>query len=128
MKALIALALMLAVLGVAGCGGDDDDESEGAATATAADTAGSATGGGETGGAADGAAVFASAGCGNCHTLAAANASGAVGPNLDELMPDEATVEAQVKSGGGGMPSFEDQLSPEEIQAVAEYVSSSAGQ
>ena len=42
-------------------------------------------------------------------------------------MPDEATVEAQVKSGGGGMPSFEDQLSPEEIQAVAQYVSSSAG-
>ena len=125
MKALIALALMLAVLGVAGCGGDDDDGGEGAATA--ADTAGSATGGEDTGGAVDGAAVFASAGCGNCHTLAAANASGNVGPNLDELMPDAARVEAQVKSGGGGMPSFEDQLSPEEIQAVSQYVSSSAG-
>ncbi len=128
MKALIALALTLAVLGVAGCGGDDDDESEGAATATAADTAGSATGGEDTGGAADGAAVFASAGCGNCHTLAAANASGNVGPNLDELMPDEATVEQQVTNGGGGMPAFEGQLSEAEIQAVAEYVSSSAGQ
>ena len=128
MKALIALALMLAVLGVAGCGGDDDDESEGAATATAADTAGSATGGEDTGGAADGAAVFASAGCGNCHTLAAANASGAVGPNLDELMPSSEQVAEQVKSGGGGMPAFEDQLSEDEIQAVAEYVSSSAGQ
>jgi mono/diheme cytochrome c family protein len=126
-KALIALALMLAVLGVAGCGGDDDDESDGAATATAADTAGSATGGEDTGGAADGAAVFASAGCGNCHTLSAANASGNVGPNLDELMPDEATVEAQVKSGGGGMPAFEGQLSEEEIQAVSEFVASSAG-
>lgn len=128
MKALIALALMLAVLGVAGCGGDDDDESEGAATATVADTAGSATGGEDTGGAADGAAVFASAGCGNCHTLAAANASGAVGPNLDELMPSTEQVAEQVKSGGGGMPAFEDQLSEDEIQAVAEYVSSSAGQ
>jgi mono/diheme cytochrome c family protein len=127
-KALIALALMLAVLGVAGCGGDDDDESEGAATATAADTAGSATGGEDTGGAADGAAVFASAGCGNCHTLAAANASGNVGPNLDELMPSTEQVAEQVKNGGGGMPAFEDQLSEEEIQAVAEYVSSSAGQ
>jgi mono/diheme cytochrome c family protein len=127
-KALIALALMLAVLGVAGCGGDDDDESEGAATATVADTAGSATGGEDTGGAADGAAVFASAGCGNCHTLAAANASGAVGPNLDELMPSTEQVAEQVKSGGGGMPAFEDQLSDDEIQAVAEYVSSSAGQ
>ena len=128
MKALIALALMLAVLGVAGCGGDDDDESGGAATATVADTAGSATGGEDTGGAADGAAVFASAGCGNCHTLAAANASGAVGPNLDELMPSTEQVAEQVKSGGGGMPAFEDQLSEDEIQAVAEYVSSSAGQ
>jgi mono/diheme cytochrome c family protein len=127
-KALIALALMLAVLGVAGCGGDDDDESEGAATATAADTAGSATGGEDTGGAADGASVFASAGCGSCHTLAAADASGNVGPNLDELMPSTEQVAEQVKNGGGGMPAFEDQLSEEEIQAVAEYVSSSAGQ
>jgi mono/diheme cytochrome c family protein len=126
-KALLALALMLAVLGVTGCGGDDDDESEGGATATAADTAGSATGGEDTGGAVDGAAVFASAGCGNCHTLAAANASGNVGPNLDELMPDAASVEEQVTNGGGGMPAFEDQLSPEEITAVSEYVASSAG-
>ena len=128
MKALIALALMLAVLGVAGCGGDDDDESEGAATATAADTAGSATGGEDTGGAVDGAAVFASAGCGNCHVLAAANASGNVGPNLDELQPDTEAVAEQVTNGGGGMPAFADQLSEEEIQAVADYVSSSAGQ
>jgi cytochrome c551 len=125
-KALLALALLLAVLGVAGCGGDDDD-SEGATTVTLADTAGAATGGGETGGAADGAAVFASAGCGTCHTLAAANASGNVGPNLDELKPSKEQVEEQVKNGGGGMPAFEDQLSPEEISAVAEYVSSSAG-
>ena len=128
MKALIALTLILAALGVAGCGGDDEDGDEGAATATATDTAGAATGGETAGGAADGAAVFASAGCGNCHTLAAANASGNVGPNLDELQPDTEEVAEQVKNGGGGMPAFEDQLSEEEIQAVAEYVSSSAGQ
>ena len=36
----------------------------------------------------DGAKVFASAGCGGCHTLAAADASGEVGPNLDDLQPD----------------------------------------
>jgi sulfite dehydrogenase len=124
-KALVALALMLAVLGVAGCGGDDDDGGEGAATA--ADTAGSATGGEDTGGAVDGAAVFASAGCGNCHTLSAANATGNVGPNLDELQPDAGTVEEQVRSGGGGMPSFEGELSDDEIAAVSEYVASSAG-
>jgi mono/diheme cytochrome c family protein len=125
-KARLALALVLAVLGVAGCGGDDDDGDEGAAT-TAADTAGSATGGEDTGGAADGAAVFASAGCGNCHTLSAASATGNVGPNLDELQPDAATVEEQVRNGGGGMPAFEGELSDDEIAAVSEYVASSAG-
>ena len=38
------------------------------------------------GDAAAGKAVFASAGCGSCHTLAAAGASGQVGPNLDEVL------------------------------------------
>jgi mono/diheme cytochrome c family protein len=33
-----------------------------------------------------GAQVFASNGCGGCHTLAAANAGGTVGPNLDETL------------------------------------------
>ena len=32
----------------------------------------------------DGKAIFASAGCGGCHTLKAAGASGNVGPNLDD--------------------------------------------
>ena len=35
-----------------------------------------------------GEAVFASAGCGGCHTLEAAGSSGNVGPNLDEAKPD----------------------------------------
>ena len=42
-------------------------------------------GGGAEGDAAAGEAVFASAGCGGCHTLEAAGASGAVGPNLDDV-------------------------------------------
>ena len=42
-------------------------------------------------------------------------------------MPDKETVEAQVRSGGGGMPAFEGQLSDDEIDAVATYVSDSAG-
>lgn len=77
--------------------------------------------------AADGAAVFADAGCSSCHTLSAAGASGTVGPNLDELRPTQEQVAAIVTNGRGAMPSFADQLSPEEIQAVATYVSSSAG-
>jgi YVTN family beta-propeller protein len=70
-----------------------------------------------------GKAVFASAGCGGCHTLAAAGASGQVGPNLDELKPDAAAVEAVVNSGSGVMPSFKGKLSSEEIKAVAAFVS-----
>ena len=71
--------------------------------------------------------MFASAGCGGCHTLAAADASGAIGPNLDDLKPDEATVKEIVTNGRGGMPSFSGDLSAEEIDAVAAYVSSVAG-
>jgi cytochrome c551 len=112
---IIAVVLALLVVAAAGCGGDDDDDSGGAAT-TAETTEGGA----------DGAAVFASS-CGSCHTLEAAGTSGTTGPNLDDLMPDEETVEAQVRSGGGGMPAFEGQLSDAEIQAVATYVSESAG-
>jgi mono/diheme cytochrome c family protein len=116
---VIAVVLALLVVAAAGCGGDDDD-SGGAAT-TAATTAETTEEG------ADGAAVFASAGCGTCHTLSAAGSSGSTGPNLDDAQPDKETVEAQVRSGGGGMPAFEGQLSDAEIEAVAEYVSENAG-
>jgi mono/diheme cytochrome c family protein len=87
----------------------------------------------ETGGAAgegdaeNGKAVFASAGCGGCHTLADANAGGSIGPNLDDVQPSEEAVAAKVRVGGGGMPAFEGQLSDQEIQDVAAYVSSVAG-
>ena len=65
--------------------------------------------------------------CAGCHTLAAAGASGAVGPNLDERKPDAATVTAIVTSGRGSMPSFSGQLSEAEIAAVADYVAANAG-
>ena len=65
--------------------------------------------------------------CGSCHTLSDAGTSGQVGPNLDQLKPSESKVEAQVKSGGGAMPSFEGTLSSAQIKAVAQYVSSAAG-
>ena len=74
-----------------------------------------------------GGTTTASAGCGSCHALAAANASGTVGPNLDEAKPDKALVVDRVTNGAGAMPSFKDQLSEEQIQAVADFVSSSAG-
>jgi uncharacterized membrane protein len=70
-----------------------------------------------------GKAVFASTGCGQCHTLADAGTSGAVGPNLDERSPSRTRVVALVTSGTGVMPSFRDRLSEQQIEAVAAYVS-----
>ncbi len=75
-----------------------------------------------TGDAAAGAVVFKSAGCVSCHTLKAAHATGTVGPNLDDLKPSEATVQHQVETGGGAMPSFKGTLTPTQIQDVAAYV------
>jgi mono/diheme cytochrome c family protein len=85
-------------------------------------------GGGESSLVAEGKTVFTT-NCGSCHTLKAAGTSGTVGPNLDELEPDLATVEHQVINGGGPMPAFGNEgiLNPKEIKAVATYVSSVAG-
>jgi mono/diheme cytochrome c family protein len=77
-------------------------------------------------GAGGGEEVFTS-NCGSCHTLAAAGTTGQVGPNLDELKPDEKTVQTQVETGGDKMPSFKGTLSPAEIKSVATFVSKSAG-
>jgi mono/diheme cytochrome c family protein len=77
--------------------------------------------------AAAGATVFKTAGCGSCHTLKAAGADGQLGPNLDSLRPDFATVRAKVEQGGGGMPSFAGQLSPAQIRDVAAFVVENAG-
>ncbi len=73
-----------------------------------------------------GKAVFAKAGCGGCHTLKAAGASGTVGPNLDEAKPATALVVDRVTNGKGVMPSFKGRLSEAEIEDVAAYVAASA--
>jgi mono/diheme cytochrome c family protein len=114
----LVLLLSALALAVAGCGGGDD---EGSATTSggAAATEPAATGGDE---AADGAAVFASAGCKNCHTLKAAGATGTVGPNLDEAKPPADLVVDRVTNGMGAMPPFSGQLSAEQINDVAAYV------
>jgi mono/diheme cytochrome c family protein len=74
-----------------------------------------------------GAAVFTSAGCGSCHTLAAAGSHGQVGPNLDRLRPSFAAVQQRVVNGGGAMPSFAGQLTPAQIRDVAAFVATRAG-
>jgi cytochrome c oxidase subunit II len=89
-------------------------------------------GGGQPAGA-EGEEIFAAQGCGSCHTLAAANASGTVGPDLGKLSnTDEAYVrESIVKPSAvvvpdfpdGVMPAdFGDKLSPEELDALVKYL------
>ncbi|HZT94736.1 MAG TPA: c-type cytochrome [Gaiellaceae bacterium] len=75
----------------------------------------------------NGMAIFKGAGCSGCHTLAAAGATGTVGPNLDQLKPALAIVVRQVTNGGAVMPAFKGKLSAAQIQAVAQFVASHAG-
>ena len=133
-RPLTALSLLLAVLALlaAGCGGEE-------VTATPETVVGSipeqtTTGAGEDlpaleleGDATAGKAVFASAGCTACHTLAAANSNGTVGPNLDDAKPSYELAVQRVTLGQGGMPSFKDQLEPQQIADVAQFVASSTG-
>ena len=124
---LVRHALTLAVLAaalataLAGCGGSGDGDTTDGDT-TGASTPTSATGSGD---AAAGEAVFASAGCGGCHTFSAAGSSGSVGPNLDDASPSYDHVVTQVTEGGGAMPSFKDELTEQQIQDVAAFVSGS---
>ena len=101
-----ALVVGVVFLGVVGCGGN-----------------GGGGGGSESAASSPGAKVFADAGCGNCHTMEAADATGTTGPSLDDLKPEKARVARQVRNGGVGMPSFGDKLSDEQIDQVAEFVS-----
>jgi mono/diheme cytochrome c family protein len=131
---VLALSVVALLLGVvaAGC-------SEGEVSATPNTVEGTlpteTTGGNEadlpalklTGDATAGKAVFESAGCTACHTLSAAGSTGTVGPNLDQAKPSFDLVVQRVTLGQGGMPSFKDQLQPQQIADVAEFVSSSAG-
>jgi len=71
--------------------------------------------------------------CGFCHTLAAANAVGKVGPNLDQLRPSQALVATTLATGCtsadclgyGTMPA--DIVSGEQAKDVAEFVAAVAG-
>ena len=114
--ALLA-ALAVLVLPAAGCGGGGSSAEP--APATTQTTAGQA------GDAANGKEVYVKAGCGGCHTFAAAGSSGSVGPNLDDAAPSYDKVVSQVTHGGGPMPSFEDKLTGQEIRDVAAFVSGS---
>ena len=79
--------------------------------------------------------LFASNGCGGCHTFEAAGSTGAVGPNLDEALEGkdaefvhQSIVEpnAQVAEGfnPGVMPSFQ-QLSEDQVNDLVAFLTQS---
>jgi mono/diheme cytochrome c family protein len=67
--------------------------------------------------------------CASCHTLAAADAQGKVGPNLDQLKPPAALVFDAVvngrQRGNGTMPAAI--VQGRDAQAVAAFVAQAAG-
>jgi len=64
--------------------------------------------------------------CALCHTLADAGSQADIGPILDVLQPTAERVKAAVTQGIGPMPANE-VLTPEQVDAVALYVSTVAG-
>ena len=65
---------------------------------------------------------FQDNGCNACHTLADANAAGAVGPSFDgNANLDKAHVVSVITNGQGPMPSFS-WLGEEDIDLIAAYV------
>ena len=86
------------------------------------------------GGATEGAAVFGNAGCGACHTLAAAGSTAQVGPDLDKVLPgrdaefvrqsivDPNAVLAEGYQPGVMPQTFGDQLSEQQLDGLVEYL------
>jgi mono/diheme cytochrome c family protein len=86
-----------------------------------------------------GAQVFANNGCGGCHTLAAANAGGTTGPDLDEVLPGQSAAQirqsivdpnAQITQGfpSNVMPQNYGQLiPPDQLKQLVDYLVAQAG-
>ncbi len=86
-----------------------------------------------------GAQVFASSGCGGCHTLAKAESGGVTGPNLDEVLPGQsaAMVEESIVNPNAeivkGFPAnvmpanYKQTLTQKEVEDLVEYLLQSTG-
>ena len=84
--------------------------------------------------ASSGRAVFVRMGCGGCHTLAAANAHGEIGPDLDARLPSHtaATLRARIldpptSAEFAQMPTdFGERMSDAELDALVAFLLASA--
>jgi cytochrome c553 len=98
---LRCVALAIAVLMLASCGGDS---------------------GAGSGDPLAGKRLFASEGCAGCHTFAAAGSKGTTGPDLDSVGPSPERVIRQLRKPGGVMPSFAEKLSTKQKRDLAAFV------
>lgn len=84
--------------------------------------------------------IYASSGCGGCHTLAAANATGTVGPNLDQYLPGQSAAAiskeitdpqasyAKGYEGNNAMPTtFGTDISPQDLKLLVQFLIDNAG-
>jgi mono/diheme cytochrome c family protein len=110
-RAPLVTAAVLAALALAGCGGDGGGGgSDGRPPQQVVDAGDPARGG----------AVFGQ----NCAACHGGKGEGGTGPRLAgeaDAADAEAVVE-QVREGGGGMPSFGDRLSEQELSDVSAFV------
>lgn len=118
-KLVLLLAALVLVVAIPACGGEEEEQ---ALPETVEGTLPADTGAATEGDAENGKKLFASAGCGGCHTFSAAGSTGTVGPNLDDAAIEFDAAVQQIKNGGGGMPAFGDRLSDQEIADVAAFV------
>lgn len=106
---------------------ENTESGEGPAPASEEEAAGDEVG-------AQGAEVFNANGCGSCHALTAAGATGAIGPDLDLTLANQDAAEieesivdpnAQIVDGFDPdiMPAtYGDELSPEDLEALVAYL------
>ena len=124
-----ALLIVLGALLLAGCGGEKVVQPTGPVEGTLPKQ--------EAANPANGKAVFASSGCGSCHTLKDAKASGKVGPDLDEALKskDEAFIKKSISDPNSEiaqgfqpniMPqSYGTQLSSQQLNDLVAYLQAS---
>jgi mono/diheme cytochrome c family protein len=125
-------AAVMAVLAFATGGEGDDERAAAPPAATATPTAAGGSG-------RDGLDVWAEQGCGSCHTFAAANASGVIGPDLDAnldgvpaaYIKESIVAPEKVAAAGYGtgmMPDdYASRIAPDDLDRLVSFLRANAG-
>ena len=124
-----ALFIVLAALLLAGCGGEKVVSPTGEVEGTLPKAQPANPAGGKK--------VFAGNGCGSCHTLQAANATGKIGPNLDEALKGkdaefikESITDPNAEIADGYQPNvmpqtYDSQLTSQQLNDLVAYLQAS---